>query len=177
MSNFDMLENVRTHLTQKSFKGRTLIDGKVTGVQMEYIPPDEMRIKGLKPDLPPHVNLSPEIIEASENGAEWEKLELKTGLQILYILDPRILLTQGAYRVLDSYKTANVWNFTIECNLEILREAKKILIPDDLLKWMTEHGEKKRPVKLSITPVGTVAKMVQKELPPSRQELTVLFEY
>jgi hypothetical protein len=171
-----MLEEIKTRLTEIFFKGRTFLDGKETGIEIEYIPKSVMKIKGLRPDLPRYVELWPDKIKASEDGKNWYELELETGLHILYILDPRVLLTEKACKLLEIRRNVDEDEFIVEYDLEILSKERMIYLPPDVLKWMEEQGERKRPAKILVTN-ARITKMIQKELPPSKQELAILFEY
>jgi hypothetical protein len=168
---YKKLNEIKNDLEKIIFKGETFIDGERTGVEIKYIPPNGMIIEGLKADLPKRLELWPDKIKDLENGIE---LKHETGLHILYILDPRVVLAN--FKLLKVDEAPNESQFVIEYDLGILNEIGTIYLPHDFLDWLKEQGEIKRYTRIFVSE-RKIVKMIQKELPPSTQELLIKFYY
>lgn len=169
-------------LTEKSFWAEVSINCKKIGVVIEYIPPSEMKVHGLEPEYPPHVWFKNAIIKISHDGREWQSVGPESGMQILRLLDPRVLLTPArppVLKVIEPLETEGEFGFLGRYDLIYLNEVAKpeLKLPEEIIKWMVKNDQKERSVKLFFREDYLISKMIQNELPPSTDEVTLTFKY
>lgn len=176
------IEKIWGRLTEKSFWAEVSINCKKIGVVIEYFPPSEMKVKGLEPEYPPHVWFKNAIIKISHDGRVWQRVGSEYGIQILKLLDPRVILIPvipPVFKVIEFFMTEREFGFLGEYDLFYLNKVAKpeLKLPEELLKWMAENDQKERSIKLILREDFLIKEMIQNDLPPSPDEVTLTFKY
>jgi len=182
MSSNLQTEKIWRALKEKTFFAKVSINCKKIGVTIEYFPPLEMQVSGLEPEYPPYVRFTNGLIKISYDKEKWEKIEPDSGIQILRLLDPRVLLTPARPPILDMakfFKTLEEFGFVGEYDIEYLNKVErlKLQLPKELVSWVVEKGQKRRLVTLLLRRDYLIDKMTQNDLPPSTEVVTLTFQY
>lgn len=176
------IEKIWMKLREKSFWAEVSINCKEIGVMIEYVPPLEMKVDGLEPEYPPHVWFKNAAIMISHDGREWQSVGPNSGIQVLRLLDPRVLLTPAMppiLKVIEHFKTEREFGFVGKYDLSYLNKVgePKLELPKELIAWMAENDQEERSVKLFLREDYLINNMIQDDLPPSPDEVTLTFKY
>lgn len=176
------IEKIWSKLTEVSFCAEVSINCKKIGVVIEYLPPSEMKVHGLEPEYPPHVWFENATIKISHDEREWRSVVPESGIQILRLLDPRVLLVPirpPVLKVIEALKTEKEFGFLGRYDLIYLNKVAKpeLKLPKEIIEWMAENDQKERSVRLLLREDYLIDKMVQDDLPPSSDEVTLSFRY
>lgn len=158
-----------TEQLAKFFKNETV--GEVfkesvsTGVTMKYIPDKILELHGLQPDLPPHVRLGENFVEASEDGQKWETLAEGEELQAFRLFDPRMFIPY----LKDVKEIPEQATFRAKYWIGHLQ-----LIPESIRLGCKEFSEY-REVEF-LFEGDRLAKMTQEDFPPPTAMISVVFK-
>lgn len=182
MSSNLQTEKIWRALKEKTFFAKVSVNCKKIGVTIEYFPPLEMRVSGLEPEYPPYVRFKNGLIKISLDKEKWERIEPDSGIQILRLLDPRVLLTPARpsiLKVAEYFRTDEEFGFVGVYDIEYLNKVEKLKLqlPKEIISWIVEKGQKSRLVTLLLRRDYLIDKMTQNDLPPSTEVVTLTFQY
>lgn len=178
MSDDFPIQKIWFALKERKFFADVSINCKKIGVTIEYIPMSEMRVSGLKPEYPPYVWFRDGLIKISYDKKKWKTIEPGIGIQILRLLDPRLLLTPiqpPVIKIINYLRFGFVGEYEVEYLNKI--EELKLKLPKELVSWMVEKGHKQRLIKIFLKRNYLISRMIQNDLPPSTESITLTFKY
>jgi len=165
------IQKIKKILEERYFLAEVFRNEEKTGVSIEYGHSLKMRINGLRPDFPPYLQFEKEQILYSEDGREWKKVEKNLGFQIFRLLDPRLILERVSFT--RAFASVDLIGFEGEYALEKM----KLSLPDEVMVWIKKRREDIRKVRFFIRLDGLVDSMIQKDLPPHLEMITLKFQY
>jgi len=165
------IDRIKEILEGRYFSATVFRDEEKTGVSVEYGPRLKMRINGLRPDFPSYLLFEKERIFYSEDGNDWKEVKKNLGFQIFRLLDPRLLLEQVSV-------TSARWEVGLnEFEGEYALQKLKLGLPDEVMGWIKERREDMRKVRFLLRANGLVDSMIQRDLPPNLEMITLKFKY
>ncbi len=167
----DSITETFHYLVEHDFRSVLLSNREDTGVRIEYRKDLEMKLGGLHPDNPPFVWFASDKISISEDGEEYKQVGYEYGLQVLRLLDPRVILDpRFKVRIVRLAPNGMILEY------DLLRMSDFLKFPIEFVKRMASFGELRRHAILSTE--GNVLKAItQRNLPPSNEEITLVLSY
>lgn len=200
MQENEIINSVRRKLTNSSFSGQTY-SKKGLGFKINFESPNIMNVRGGNLGLPDFafLRLSEKVSYAFDEDryidrkkiyskdvlGVLDKLErikrsqkgLDTNWQILRLLDPRILLKNGNYKIWGIESLKEFDKITIEYDISRLSADNMLKISDEFVEWLISENLEKRTALVYVNQNHYLDKISQKEILPPTEDVLIKFHY
>jgi len=182
------IEEMKLKLENMRFSANVYRNGEDSGVIIMYEPSRTMTIYGLRPELPQVLRFENESIYGSSEGSytvefyeekprviiekeiKWKELDLMSGLQVFWLLDPRRLLHSMEDITTIVMDERGLHYFSGKCHI------KHLNFPADIEKWFVQQNQTIRVVHFYFAG-EKLSRLTQTDLPPLRDNVMLVFSY